>query len=276
MKTWAQICKHKHFYISCLKTQQQLHFVNGGKFFFLIFVVTCQYGQGAASSEICLAGTLYVNSCLLVLRFTVNVLLHIVITRGRSAERSRFLDGKHHRGDGGGAYEAATYTLAANEAPHVIKIETARQSSRSCRKPSRQRFVSQWCRVSEVLVVKCGFIFIMKRNGYILHIPKTVMNSNIYMNCLTLVFLTTNTSTVIIFGPLMCLIFALKLTDATTTTFNAGIIDSLCHGSAVAHQGTQDGRMTAGRRAEMTGQTANTTCASRRTTSHGAYRMRPN
>ena len=167
MKTWAQICKHKHFYISCLKTQQQLHFVNGGKFFFLIFVVTCQYGQGAASSEICLAGTLYVNSCLLVLRFTVNVLLHIVITRGRSAERSCFLDGKHHRGNGGGAYEAATYTLAANEAPHVIKVETARQSSRSCRKPSRQRFVSQWCRVSEVLIVKCGFIFIMKRNGYI-------------------------------------------------------------------------------------------------------------
>ena len=31
MKTWAQICKHKHFYISCLKTQWQLHFVNGGK-----------------------------------------------------------------------------------------------------------------------------------------------------------------------------------------------------------------------------------------------------
>ena len=116
----------------------------------------------------------------------------------------------------------------------------------------------------------------MKRNGYIIHIPKTVMNSNIYMNCLTLVFLTTNTSTVIIFGPLMCLIFVLKLTGAATTTFNTGIIDSLCHGSAVAHQGTQDGRMTAGRRAEMTGQTANTACASRRTTSHGAYRMRPN
>ena len=29
MKTWAQICKHKHFYTGCLKTQQQLHFVNG-------------------------------------------------------------------------------------------------------------------------------------------------------------------------------------------------------------------------------------------------------
>ena len=24
MKTWAQICKHKHFYIGCLKTQQKL------------------------------------------------------------------------------------------------------------------------------------------------------------------------------------------------------------------------------------------------------------
>ena len=31
MKTWAQICKHKHFYIGCLKIEQQLHFVNGGK-----------------------------------------------------------------------------------------------------------------------------------------------------------------------------------------------------------------------------------------------------
>ena len=34
MKKWAQICKHKHFYIGCLKTQQQLHFVNY-YFFFL-------------------------------------------------------------------------------------------------------------------------------------------------------------------------------------------------------------------------------------------------
>ena len=31
MKTWAQIYKHKYFYIGCLKTQQQLHFVNGEK-----------------------------------------------------------------------------------------------------------------------------------------------------------------------------------------------------------------------------------------------------
>ena len=30
MKRW-QICKHKHFYIGCLKTQQQLHFVNERK-----------------------------------------------------------------------------------------------------------------------------------------------------------------------------------------------------------------------------------------------------
>ena len=34
MKTWAQICKQKHFYSGCLKTQQQLHFVNGFFFFF--------------------------------------------------------------------------------------------------------------------------------------------------------------------------------------------------------------------------------------------------
>ena len=39
MKTWAQICKHKHFYIGCLKTQQQLHFVNGGKTKINLFII---------------------------------------------------------------------------------------------------------------------------------------------------------------------------------------------------------------------------------------------
>ena len=53
MKTWAQICKHKYFYIGCLKTQQQLHFVNGGKtknyfIFYFLYVIRagrCLIGQ---------------------------------------------------------------------------------------------------------------------------------------------------------------------------------------------------------------------------------------
>ena len=72
MKTWAQICKN--FYIGCLKTQ--LHFVkikNNFVFFKLIFFSSIragrvrigqgasQYGQGAAPSEIGLAGTLLMN-----------------------------------------------------------------------------------------------------------------------------------------------------------------------------------------------------------------------
>ena len=65
---------YKHFYIGCLKTQkQQLHFVKikNKLIFFLIIILfliraghvqigqgASQYGQGAAPSEICLAGTL--------------------------------------------------------------------------------------------------------------------------------------------------------------------------------------------------------------------------
>ena len=60
---------YKHFYIDCLKTQkQQLHFVKIKNIFLFFFNLdgaranragrASQYGQGAAPSEIGLAGTL--------------------------------------------------------------------------------------------------------------------------------------------------------------------------------------------------------------------------
>ena len=71
MKTWAQICKHKHFYIGCLKTVaiQKINGKKNYKLFIFIFLIiragrlqigqgASQYGQGAAPSEICLAGIL--------------------------------------------------------------------------------------------------------------------------------------------------------------------------------------------------------------------------
>ena len=56
MKTWAKTCKHftvyTHFYIGCLKTQQQLHVINGKQkcnliyyFFFHSIRALCKSGR---------------------------------------------------------------------------------------------------------------------------------------------------------------------------------------------------------------------------------------
>ena len=80
---------YKHFYIGCLKTQkQQLHFVKINHFFFFFLhsgrarvnrAGASQYGQGAAPSDIGLAGTL---------RYTINTWsLDRVRNRGTSGGR---------------------------------------------------------------------------------------------------------------------------------------------------------------------------------------------